>query len=489
MNRRELLLAGGTVIASSFLFGFELRAQTGPKREDIRTFSSSPDKVAALRRAFQELRGRPLEAPVGWFNYAAVHKVSPMDPLTRGLEPTLGAYWNQCHRDEQLFFLWHRAYLRAFELNLQRLANDATLRLPYWDWHADSALPEIFRSETLAGGERNWLFNEKRSADAHNGRPLLGGSSGAIDKGDFSRFQSLLNGSEHSDIHIGVGRGGGDMSKQSTAARDPIFWLHHCNIDRLLAAWVDRTTRTIPDQGSAWQAGRYKFPIDGAADFSPPAGDLAPASTMPFGQAYESLSAPFVQTPRQPVTRPPVRARAGVAPRRMTETLFALNAPVALAVPAQGASIALSVGERPRLNLERFMREAAPAAAPNAPPRTVRIVLEGVQLADPPGNLLGYDVYLNLPEGTGLPDADRKIGAIGFFTLSDDAHAEHGGMPGGGTTLTFDAPAMPGRQEPLSQILTVSLVPRFIGGGDGAAGQSGILVAEVRAEVSGDALR
>ncbi|KAJ7288750.1 tyrosinase [Mycena rebaudengoi] len=40
----------------------------------------------------------------------------------------------------------------------------------------------------------------------------------------------------HDSVHVDVG-GNGQMSDPSVAAFDPIFFLHHCNVDRLLSLW------------------------------------------------------------------------------------------------------------------------------------------------------------------------------------------------------------------------------------------------------------
>ncbi|KAG8922053.1 hypothetical protein FRC02_012164, partial [Tulasnella sp. 418] len=40
----------------------------------------------------------------------------------------------------------------------------------------------------------------------------------------------------HGDVHVIVG-GNGQMSQVPVAAFDPIFWLHHVNVDRVLALW------------------------------------------------------------------------------------------------------------------------------------------------------------------------------------------------------------------------------------------------------------
>jgi tyrosinase len=41
------------------------------------------------------------------------------------------------------------------------------------------------------------------------------------------------------------------MSGFNTAARDPIFWLHHANIDRLWEAWLALEDHANPT-GSRW---------------------------------------------------------------------------------------------------------------------------------------------------------------------------------------------------------------------------------------------
>ncbi|KAL0254283.1 hypothetical protein SLS55_009757 [Diplodia seriata] len=55
-----------------------------------------------------------------------------------------------------------------------------------------------------------------------------------------SKFSSGPNGSLesfHGDYHTYVGGGRGHMSEIEVAAFDPVFWLHHCNIDRIFAIW------------------------------------------------------------------------------------------------------------------------------------------------------------------------------------------------------------------------------------------------------------
>jgi hypothetical protein len=47
----------------------------------------------------------------------------------------------------------------------------------------------------------------------------------------------------HNQCHTSIGGKGGSMSNVTTAAHDPIFWLHHCNIDRFFYNWMLRVTK------------------------------------------------------------------------------------------------------------------------------------------------------------------------------------------------------------------------------------------------------
>lgn len=49
----------------------------------------------------------------------------------------------------------------------------------------------------------------------------------------------------HGNCHVTVGGIGGSMSNIHTAAFDPIFWLHHCNIDRYFFLWMQKITNNF----------------------------------------------------------------------------------------------------------------------------------------------------------------------------------------------------------------------------------------------------
>jgi hypothetical protein len=57
----------------------------------------------------------------------------------------------------------------------------------------------------------------------------------------------------HNSIHDIIGGEGGNMSDISISAFDPIFWLHHCNMDRFFYNWLKNITNIFSKQLSLSQ--------------------------------------------------------------------------------------------------------------------------------------------------------------------------------------------------------------------------------------------
>ncbi|CAI4218966.1 unnamed protein product [Parascedosporium putredinis] len=61
-----------------------------------------------------------------------------------------------------------------------------------------------------------------------------------MDQPDFGSFASVTEGSFHSAGHWGIGGLYGDMSDKWTSPSDPLFYLHHANVDRAWWSWQSR---------------------------------------------------------------------------------------------------------------------------------------------------------------------------------------------------------------------------------------------------------
>lgn len=83
----------------------------------------------------------------------------------------------------------------------------------------------------------------------------------------------------------------GWMGDFATAGLDPVFWLHHSNIDRLWQVWLEADAgHTNPTGDRAWMRTKFKFPKPGGGTFEWEIGDVL--DTAALGYKYESVKAP-----------------------------------------------------------------------------------------------------------------------------------------------------------------------------------------------------
>ena len=410
-----LLLAGTSALVSS-------RAETLP-RQDIRTFSQSPENVDKLRRAVGILQSRGFDDQTAWFNMAGIHDFPANDPNANKIPAPIRALYRQCHRDAYLFFLWHRAYVSAMERLMQAAINDPTFRLPYWDWYHDPKLPDIFRNEFLDAQKtaRNPLYVNDRNPGINDGRdvwtPVI---ETDFDESDFRRFQNTLSDNEHSDIHVAIGTWT-NMGRTPTAARDPIFWLHHANIDRLLVVWLKRdpAAHRVPSSFPAWLASRYRFPVpDGGGVATPSVEDLALASMSALGYEYENTNSPELPSPTVPARPATVQSTTGKAgPIGAEIEAFAVKRSIEIGA---GGTVDLPVPPG-AANKFRTLESKEPESL-----QVVNVVLSDVALVSLPKGVLSYRVYLNLPKETSHAEnfRDYYLGNISLFSLKgpEDLH-------------------------------------------------------------------
>jgi tyrosinase len=152
-------------------------------------------------------------------------------------------------RPFNLFCPWHRAYLYWFEQFLKdRLEH---VNLPWWNWSSEASrtngIPKAFSDEFVNGTPNplykahilvpnsNPPFDEDTRRDPQDPSDLPTPQMIAelLELNDFDDFDIILE-NIHDQIHGWVG---GSMGLVSTAAYDPLFWSHHCMVDRLWYLW------------------------------------------------------------------------------------------------------------------------------------------------------------------------------------------------------------------------------------------------------------
>jgi tyrosinase len=208
--------------------------------------------------------------------------------------PNNSAGRNAAHRGS-IFLPWHRFMLMLFETNLQRVLNDDTLGLPYWDWAGDGdktpakqKQSKMWATNCMGGAGAPVTTGPFRfkSSDASSFRVRIEadafGQLRSVNRGlarsfatsgvttlpttehvdealqltpyddaqwdaDSDGFRNRVEGWSgpngepwlHNRVHVWVG---GDMLP-GTSPNDPVFFLNHCNEDRIWESWMKKNGR------------------------------------------------------------------------------------------------------------------------------------------------------------------------------------------------------------------------------------------------------
>lgn len=178
-----------------------------------------------------------------------------------------------------LFLAWHRAFLLAFERDLQTV--DPRVSLPYWRF--DKPNTTIFTADfmgTVAGGpstpggflvrfaSSNPLFGWRMSTGGGLVRRADATGVGIANPAQLGILLALDNYSEvnqsaERNYHNGAHNAGGGWLGTGSSPRDPTFFLLHANVDRAWAHWQARHDKFDPDgtdQDSYSALGSYPGP-------------------------------------------------------------------------------------------------------------------------------------------------------------------------------------------------------------------------------------
>jgi tyrosinase len=197
----------------------------------------SPPQLTAFRAAITQ--SKALNDDRGFNYWAGIHGL----PL-----PTY------CQHHVNLFLPWHRAYLYFFELSLQDKVPGVTL--PWWDWSSptsqrtgipqpydeakgdgqpnplhSSPVPEAAQTEPMEGGPPPTETSRQPADPAQ--LPSQADVQAVLQAPNFLDFSQRVE-DLHDGVHVWVG---GTMAEIPWAAYDPVFFAHHCMIDRLWALW------------------------------------------------------------------------------------------------------------------------------------------------------------------------------------------------------------------------------------------------------------
>ncbi len=149
------------------------------------------------------------------------------------LGPLVDIHANSTHQMHQhpRFLPWHRIYLLRLEELLQSI--DPTVCLPYWKSSEEQAFPSWLLGFTPTVNLASGPHTVTRNIGVFATLPDTADVTAAMGNATFVPFWQDLEG-VHDSGHVWVG---GSMGIVPTAPCDPIFWMHHAEIDRIWHEW------------------------------------------------------------------------------------------------------------------------------------------------------------------------------------------------------------------------------------------------------------
>jgi hypothetical protein len=402
-------------------------------RRDIWTLDASNpwDAITTgYAKAVAEMRRRPADDPTSWDYQIALH-------ATRADTPP-GADWNYCQHESWFLLPWHRMYTYFFE----RIARKVVISqggpkdwaLPYWNYSAGgqaSTLPLAFRLPTwnMDGTDQpNPLYTSHRAPGINDGAalpphlvsfegafsftnftdlPAPGFGGGRAPATQFSRFPGALDGVPHGTVHglVGGPTAGdceqGWMSDPYCSPRDPIFWLHHTNIDRLWVNWLARGGGRANPTDRVWLRTRFPFYDENGTRVTMTAADILDTVKQlhyKYDDCLPAVTASLreviaMNTPPPSLPQGPPRLIAA-SEEGVTLSGQPTSVIVPLPVAAQNTMETLAAGDSSG---------------------HLTLSVEGIQFTENPGVV--YEVHLNLPpDSNPVTDNTSFAGIISFFS-------------------------------------------------------------------------
>lgn len=399
-----------------------------------------------------------------------------------GFSPEVPVF-NSCPHSNWWFLPWHRCYLYCFERILRWASGNSKLTLPYWNYTAadQRILPAAFRTPTISATDTTpnplYLPSTVLFRDSNDNPQIFSVREQTLNLGLSSLSESVTNANAlriipftnsspasprdafgspqacdltcqcgsgalervpHNLVHVAIGGSAivsgdairvGFMGDTSTAARDPIFWLHHCQIDRLWESWIKLADGRVNPTDPAWLTYQFSF-YDVGDDGKPVAIGLTPAdvlSTEALGYAYDQLESvpvsPPVPTPA--ALSPMMAGQFKVLGQQVAAPAFATRQKLHNDSLDRSDGIPLSLTKAKQIKLQAIVpKSAVDAEAQNLGMRAavraskdegqLMLSLQGIQLAHQPG--VYFEVYLGLGDDeTPNPNSQSFLGTLSFF--------------------------------------------------------------------------
>ncbi|WP_164937060.1 tyrosinase family protein [Bradyrhizobium vignae] len=463
ISRRNVMLQGAVigagVIASSIPGMKALAAGQPPERRTLEGLAWNDPIVATYRDAVGLLKQKSAADKTGWAGLAAIHGLNP------------GAY-KFCPHGNWYFLPWHRAYILTYERIIRQLTNNDDFALPYWDWTTNPTMPEVFLDPKTKDGKPNWLYVDdndfqqdwKRTWPATDPMPsrFVGPAvlQDILQAPDYESFgtsrprgqdsldaswvlkrtglQGTLERLPHNMVHNSIG----GWMPSAMSPRDPIFFMHHCNLDRLWAVWNSLGNSNSDDHFWKDMTFTDNFVNPDGSSYSPKVSELASPETLGYTYGLPSTSIVATSFPNLIALQGKlVTLHASGVPKSPDVKTFTaspsgldfgtISNPLTVPVSVDAGLIAAVSRRRPVSSGTEFLNFAA-AREQRATGARVFAFVRDVATTQPQNT--EFRVFLDHPGlNAQTPVSDPGyVGSFGIFV-----HGEHGGHGGGDANPSF----------------------------------------------------
>jgi hypothetical protein len=432
----------------------------GVKHKYVRYNVNTPKgqkALAAMQVAFDSMRKMDCSNVLSWYYQGSIHWIPDTVKDNKlcasySNKSELKKAWDNCTHtagSDINFLSWHRLYIWHLEEIVRKLSGDPEFALPYWgytdttDTIANRTMNKMFR-------DPNSLFEKSRFEPLNSGVPLNGAIIQVLDteplmeEKDVAVFTTTLDNGIHGAMHnyIGGGNGspykifnpiyncdcynngpnndtcdGGLMRNVPSAGYDPIFFMHHSNVDRLWQQWTNSPNGKLL---TAEDLNSFPWPY---VFFNADGKEISYTTDEVLAAIY-NVDYEYDDTPTPPAeadtVKPKKQPSVLLSAKRFADTVVSQK----IGKVMKGSTMSFSVKNDSR-KMTTLLKDAAAANKP----KTVMVIMKVSFSREPKGI---YQVYINLPKGA--PYDIRGNYFAGFMTFFGARH--HALHMTDGTTAT-----------------------------------------------------
>ncbi|XP_022720501.1 LOW QUALITY PROTEIN: polyphenol oxidase, chloroplastic-like [Durio zibethinus] len=315
---------------STKILDFKLPPSNAPLRTRPAAHLVDDAYLAKFSRALELMKALPADDPRNFMQQANVHCAYCDGAYHQVGFPDLDL---QVH-NSWLFFPFHRYFLYFFEKILGKLIDDPTFAMPFWNWDSPAGMqmPAIYANPNSPlydklrnanhqpptvldldynGTDENLSAKDQISSNlkimyrqmVSNGKTaklFLGHAYRAGDEPDPGA--GALENIPHGPVHIWCGDNTQpnleDMGNFYSAGRDPIFYAHHSNVDRMWSVWKTLGGKRTDFTDSDWLDSAFLFYDENADLVRVKVRDCLDHRKLGYG--YQKVDIPWLNTKPTP---------------------------------------------------------------------------------------------------------------------------------------------------------------------------------------------